>query len=450
MHGAKLGLIPYFLEFLFHDELNKEARHQLQLLLKQALPFFRQSATHGFPRLYFANGLTSLSNVSAEEHVGILFVTYVLAATTAGKAALSACDKMFADRIKQFSKGMEMLLIFNAWMSKGSGFWQADDAPTKANATRSIRNLLRFITGNFERKKQGWNISKMHDLLHVVRFIDMFGSPSNYDSGPSESLHKDVAKKPGRASQKRHQTFTQQAAARLCDRHVLDVAYNQLIQDGDHQHRERATETGQGSRFYIHVAVTVENPKKGGVNPALYDVRVQGLRALADQDLQAILYPDLVEFIVLRFAEYGGTKHSVQCCSEYIDDVGTLYRAHPNYLGDGCWHDWAWVSYGTEESEEGFTDVPAKIIAFLPDGVPGDNQCYAVCHPCQWTSTPVSILLRRWVQVPGHQDTNNGIPYDLVPAVSLDSHCLVVPDIDSQQAGAVFEVRDRNLWHNHF
>ena len=82
---------------------------------------------------------------------------------------------------------------------------------------------------NFPRRMRLAFSPKLHELLHVTHMIEQFGFPMNFDSGPCERMHKDVAKKSGRVSQKRHATFTLQAASRLADWHIIDLAYNQLV-----------------------------------------------------------------------------------------------------------------------------------------------------------------------------------------------------------------------------
>jgi hypothetical protein len=141
------------------------------------------------------------------------------------------------------------------------------------------------------------------------------------------------------------------------------------------------------------------------------------------------------------------------CCStEIVDEYGVIYRAHPFYRGSGYWHDWAWVSYEDEDSEDGYSDVPAKILCFLPEGFgEGDEEerePLLVCHPCRWEQTNLSPLVRKWQLMTVPQRLNEGIPYDIVPVSALCGDCLIVPDL--VQEGVVYEVADTNKWANLF
>jgi hypothetical protein len=446
LHGLKLGIIKYLLEVFLEEDLNPAARHSLNEALNETLPHLKQGGDRNFPRLYFPNGVTSLKNITAEEFLGILFVTYLLCITTQGRNALSKSEKMEIARINMYVKLFERVLIFNSWLTHSASFWQLQDNRSINRFSKAIVTLINFITENCERKSsQGWNISKLHELLHVTRTIHMFGSPMNYDSGCCERMHKDVAKKPGRQSQKRHATFTLQSANRLADRHVIDRAYQQLVTLPDRNDVDTNLSSHNGSNFTLEIEVQENMPDK----EKSYRARVVGKGVLASQNLRAALYPDLVQYIVCYFStQYDIMPLSIRCCSEVSDDDGTIIRAHHDFRSTGFWHDWAWVSYEDDNAEDGFTNVPAKILCFLPDGVPGNDICHVVCHPCQWRKSNVSSLVRKWTLMACDKAITNGIPYNIVPVTALFGHCLVVPDL--REPGVVYEVLNKEKWSEMF
>ena len=442
LHGVKLGIIKYVLEIFLDEDLNSAARFHLDDALSTTLPHLKQGGNSQFPRLYFPNGICSLTNTTAEEFVGIMFVTYLLCITKQGQNAVAKSEKMSIARINIYISLFEKLLIFLTWMSNSDGFWKIQDTRSKNRATKKIEALVTFITLNFTREsKQNWNISKMHELMHITKLIDMFGCPSNFDSSACERMHKDIAKKPGRKTQKQHATFTLQAANRLADRHVIDVAYKYLVEMPDEQKlpsTPKGSTLGSGSTFVLHVTEHCING-----NEYSYDVSVCGKGVLASEKLENKLYPGLIEFLVAYFSKFDEVPTTIRCCSEYTDDSGNSFRGHHDYRASGFWHDWALTSY-VDDSDEGFSNVPSKILCFLPDGIPGDNQCYVVCHPCKWGKKKISQLAHSWELSPCSEATVNGIPYDIVPASSLHCHCLVVPDLE--EAGTVYEIADKSKW----
>ena len=68
----------------------------------------------------------------------------------------------------------------------------------------AIRIMMKEIIKNAPRvDKNGWRLQKFHDLLHVVRDIDNFGSPNNVDAAPNEHNLIDFAKRSGRRAHKK-------------------------------------------------------------------------------------------------------------------------------------------------------------------------------------------------------------------------------------------------------
>jgi len=60
--------------------------------------------------------------------------------------------------------------------------------------------------------KNGWHLQKFHDLLHIVRDIENYGSPNNIDAAPNENNLIDFAKRPGRRAQKKEKYLFHKSA----------------------------------------------------------------------------------------------------------------------------------------------------------------------------------------------------------------------------------------------
>jgi hypothetical protein len=455
LHGIKLGIMLHLFH-LFIDDLTPLVCLELNNALKATLPYMKQGANHQYPRLYFPNGITSLKNVTAEEVVGLLFVTYLLCLTNQGRSAIGVGSKLSTGKLKLYLEAFEMLLIFNKWLSKSDGYWKLGDRRAKNKAAKSIKKIIQFITSNFERETaQNWNISKMHELMHLPKYIDMFGGPGGYDTASSEKMHIDIAKKPGRRSQKRHASFIVQSANRLVDRQILDLAYSIFLgkEEETKKTKNKAEGPEAGGSKYV-LKVTVDN---NGLHPK-YEVKIHGYGSLFYVDLPNLIYPRLVEFIVSFFSHHEAPMPTnITCLSEYTDDERNIYRAHPSYRSNGSWNDWVWVSYMKDGREEEYASVPAKILCFLPHGIPGDDSIHAVVHPCQWQKKTVSRLVNKWKLLPDSKASYNGIPYDIVPVSSFDGHCLVIPDLVRRDgitlpniSGEVYQLHSIEKWIDEF
>ena len=75
---------------------------------------------------------------------------------------------------------------------------------------------------------QGWALSKVHDILHVPKFITIFGSPLNYNTGFCEHNHKYQAKILDRKAAKYQETFTKSIAHNIVNAYVIDL-FNDLV-----------------------------------------------------------------------------------------------------------------------------------------------------------------------------------------------------------------------------
>ena len=193
------------------------------------------------------------------------------------------------------------------------------------------------------------------------------------------------------------------------------------------------------------------------LQPPVYNVSIKGLGLLANDDLlDKKLYPDLIRFIVVYFSGHNHKFESpIHCCTEIVDELNIRYRAHHSYRSGWFWHDWAWVSYKKENDEEGFSDVPAKLLCFLPNGVSSPSNKdessidpLVICHPCKWQSHSVSCIARQWSLVSSDPKVNDGIPYDVVPLSALMGHCLVVPDLSLPDV--IYVIEHKSEWNAKF
>jgi hypothetical protein len=283
--------------------------------------------------------------------------------------------------------------------------------------------------------------------------MEMFGSPANFDSNACERMHKDIAKKPGRLSQKRHKTFTIQASSRLTERYLIDKSYNTLI-DNQHGTPSKAKTTGEkankvsgtgGSCFYIKFSPIID-----GNGNVFIQSFIEGLNAIANSsNIIQQLPKDLVEFILLKIdKEYLRQPITVICRTEYVDDDNNMYRSHFNYRSEGSWYDWAMVRFLHDRIADKYSNVPAKLLCFLPHGLPGNFDFQVVCHPCQWKHVKVTNLITRWTKHASIQTINKGIPYELVPVKALCGHCLIIPDLIIP--GAVYHMSKKEIWGQKF
>ena len=80
---------------------------------------------------------------------------------------------------------------------------KADVTPTggpmsESRAKAALRIAVKKFVDTVNRSKgMGMKLTMVHSLLHVPDDVAMFGSGKNWDSGPSESNHKENVKRKG-------------------------------------------------------------------------------------------------------------------------------------------------------------------------------------------------------------------------------------------------------------
>ena len=62
---------------------------------------------------------------------------------------------------------------------------------------------------------------KFHQLLHLVRYVKKYGSPSNINGGIPERILKSKAKHPGKHTQQRHESINSQTSTRVAEDQIV-------------------------------------------------------------------------------------------------------------------------------------------------------------------------------------------------------------------------------------
>ena len=287
---------------------------------------------------------------------------------------------------------MECLLCFEAWLDQHH-FWEIGDPHGKTTeAENAIAAFMELVKKYLPRDKgNGWNVSKFHELKHLVRFIEAFGSPRGYNASRPEEHHKAHAKRPAHRARWSMETIDQQCARRIADTFVIDTIHSLLVGDKDSSGQvweqgtisttTTATATATASTSVTDV-ICLTREDGGGTR---YDVRsfrdpennmnlrrdvIWKTQTRGDMNLE----PNLAMFILQSYdtdLDANG-EGSISCCTEYIKfetaskDKMIHVRCHPNYRSSGKgWYDWAYIRFEDPDGESS-TDYPSKILSCIP------------------------------------------------------------------------------------
>ena len=446
MHSVQHGLEMYSLEG-FKGHLNPS---KLQMLDRMAIKFDRtccQSIRSSFPRTDFSRGITNLTMVECSERSGALFL---LSALVMQIEAWQELDRAFPN-LEAALGTMECLLCFEAWLDQ-STFWEIDDPMGAVEADKAIESMMNLLGKWLPRQKgNGWKVSKLHEMKHVVRFIVAFGASRGYNASRPEEHHKAHAKRPGRRSQKNVKTIDQQCGQRIADTYIIDTIH--ALFEGDQQHDQqhsslgvdpeknarRTVEEGSGTTYCIR---SFRDPKRDNklVRQVQFNTQSTGRMALEK---------NLDRFILQSYSDTDldvNGEGSIQCCTEYhkfyVDDGERLIslRCHPNYRSrEYPWYDWAIIR--TENKEGVEEEYPSRILSCIPRfaGAGNDTTFDLVVQFCSRPSGRESFLFTEWLF---------NTDFYVISATALVGLCFVL--VSSEAEGKVLVVTDKNKWASIF
>ena len=194
LHAVENGLITTCLKILFEELIRSPSQKaSLDFLAKQLPKLPRQryassGACKSMPRLLWKDGITTITETTANAKVGIMFTIVVIGLTEDGKQLF---ENIFENKtiFRNMMECFQMLLSYWMWLKKPT-FWSRTITNEKFNAKRAISIMLQSILNLWPRQSgQGWELAKFHEQLHVPEDIVRFGSPIGTHSGPREHNH---------------------------------------------------------------------------------------------------------------------------------------------------------------------------------------------------------------------------------------------------------------------
>lgn len=458
MHTIQHGVIMYALDS-FKNNLNNATLAKID---RMAMSFDKtccQSIRSCFPRSDFSRGITNLTNIECSEQSGALFMMCCFTMQEEGWLALDE----HIEHVDGVLGTMECLLCFEAWLDQHH-FWEIGDPHGKATeAENAIAAFMELVKKYLPRDKgNGWNVSKFHELKHLVRFIEAFGSPRGYNASRPEEHHKAHAKRPARRARWSMETIDQQCARRIADTFVIDTIHSLLVGDKDSSGQvweqgtisTTTTATATASTSITDV-ICLTREDGGGTR---YDVRsfrdpennmnlrrdvIWKTQTRGDMNLE----PNLAMFILQSYdtdLDANG-EGSISCCTEYIKfetaskDKMIHVRCHPNYRSSGKgWYDWAYIRFEDPDGESS-TDYPSKILSCIPRHRDGKDTFDLIIQCCDEATLRESFLFTEWTFKPDLY---------VVEASAIVALCLVFPS--TSDGSKVLVVRDRSDWASQF
>lgn len=402
---------------------------------------------------------------------------------------------------RQLVQLSEMMLSFHAWYKLETpwlfvpGTKESEREPQeffKPYLEYAVRKMLSLVKLYTPRKTgEGWQLQKLHELLHLPFFVTKYGSPKNFDCGVFESALKAWGKLPSCTAQKRgHDIFLTQTANRIHEFQVrnkamreLNVKSEDVLSDNDDPQEPLDDSSGEESTNRLYLVPSI----KGASRFRIFVKK--NLRTLwagrSAKVKSARNHPGIVEWFFRegqndkrrytgdtiqpkKVLSHNGDEIEFWDCftqvtgkfpvnsspTESEDRTRKLtVRAHPNFNNEGSWYDWVMVKFpgtpnargrsGAEElktTSPFFPDevVPCKVLAWTKKtSCDNDEELHALVHPCDYRTHDLKCnfatsLLERW-HLSYEKVRHNGMParrpaLHFVPVSSIETSCLVVEE----------------------
>jgi Plavaka transposase len=389
LHALEVGLIPYMLEILM-EELTPTAKGELDGLVKRLLHHPKQHGYDPFPRLLWQDGVTHLKNLTGDLKVGKMFAIVAVALTREGQAFFTNNLKGAEVTWKKMLYVFQQMLCYWTWL-KQDNFWKCNDTDARDTALKSIKIMMAQLQTLWPRTKGLlWNLTKLHEQFHVPMDIHRNGSHKNVHSGPQEHNHIPL-KKAAKHTQLNKKKLDIQTGHRVVERLIIQRAYDMVSTEvanmsGVLPQLSAVQRASKGTYRFI----SDNSTGAGHVTASFHWKRTKhdGLVPLhQDHIIRTILTTLFTAYATPSTALIGATMLEIPFFTEYSRN-DFIYRAHPNYRGDGPYYDWARVNWyigdDPETGEEIHKSVIARILAFIqhPDG-----EIHAIVHSVRDTNT---------------------------------------------------------------
>ena len=138
-----------------------------------------------------------MSKASGSEETGVLLLIVLLLISTESTQLIVEKNTMDKTFHQKFLKCFEQLLCFEQWMKEDQ--YSRKDLPSAHKTIQSMLALFKEVV-NWQ-EGNGMKFPKFHFGIHICTDISNFGSPTNFDGGPGESNHTEMAKNPSKRTQ---------------------------------------------------------------------------------------------------------------------------------------------------------------------------------------------------------------------------------------------------------
>ena len=305
----------------------------------------RQS-DRNFPRTKF-NSVLSTTMKEGKDFAGMLVCILVATLSNSGNYFPKKIDPVAISNQIYF---IELVIGMEEYLKHG-GIARSD-----LNILEKMMiHFLNEINKNCKRQKGMLNrLIKNHLYLHIPRYVKMWGPPSGWDSGPSESHHKSEIKGPSKNTQLNGRTLIHQLCTRKSEKYLLNRVTN--------LYKDVTKPCNLDEKTNISLSLTGSSCTITKIGE---DVQTEW-KTTPNKD--KILFPkEVLEFCHIYVLPLTG-KNSLDLYTKHhrIDKTSQkkhIFRANPSFQNNSgqdsnIWYDWA--AFDMDEQS-----IPCQILCFV-------------------------------------------------------------------------------------
>ena len=352
LHQMFWGVIEYALNGFVHL-YSKKALSRFDNYARVVYPISIHNSDRTIPNLNCQYGYTNLTKQKDSDRVGIcLTVLLSLSSDVAEQFGLD-CNKAPSNQTRNMYRILfQNILLYIEWLSQPS----YNLITLKSNLVK-IKLLMRQLRLSVRRENnKGLKVGKFHEMLHVIRDIELFGPSSGYDGRPGESSHKDT-KKCAVKTQRRKNMFEYQTGYRIYENLLVCKASSFLagpkkidIKKRDVKDEDRLQGLTTTSHYYIFRNET------GEIIENLTNQRISKSTAVEFHQIVS-------EFIFTHLLE-NNIIGKLNCRTFIRLNNDLLIRCTPLFNNtNSYWYDWVWINW---EYKDGSTMIiPAQVYSII-------------------------------------------------------------------------------------
>ena len=352
----------------------------------------------------------------------------------------------------------EMMMCYEQWAKKPE-YWVLDDEEGIDLARSAIVKFLDSVKEIADRTEgYQWKITKFHEQLHVIWYMNRFGSPRNFDAGMGEKNHKVLAKWPAATAQKRYMTFDKQSMERLHELYILNCAREEFMAGGYLPSGFLGLDDEGDDEPGDLVVVDNEDQESSGGSNFILRMRDGSLSLYwprMEKYLPNVL-PELLEDLLGRYFicqgvnSYEPKYENFTIQSDYIKvsrDERTVYRAHPCYR-EKAWFDWVTISWRLGNARKMSPPIPAKVMLLVSYMQENQHQHEAIIWSAAGSDIPkkCTVLGSKFRL---EENSRKQPKFRCVKASQLGPHCFCFPNFGSTTREH-FLVDFKSDWAGHF